>query len=167
MLATFCLFNLKHFGVNIIITIFVHIKDIAMTLEELRGIAYARAIECKRNMFKSEKKVWDMLQRHNKDFGLTWETQVPIIIPYDMKEEYESKAFYILDFLELRTHVVIEVDGEQHNPDEDEIRDSVLQELGYTTYRIKSLDVWKWDKLKNFICDVYDWEGIFYRRNLI
>ena len=138
-----------------------------MNEEELRYIANMRAEECKLNMYKSEKKVWTMLQQHNECFGLEWQTQIPIIIPYDLKEEYESKAFYIADFLEPNNSIIIEVDGEQHDYYLDVIRDNVLEELGYTTYRIKSLDVWTWYKLKDFICGVYNKEGIWYNRYLI
>lgn len=138
-----------------------------MTQEELQQIAYTRAAECKANMYKSEKKVWEMLQKHNNTFGLDWQTQVPIIIPWDLKKEYDSKAFYIADFWEPENNIIIEVDGEQHSKYNDKIRDNVLEELGYTTYRIKSLDVWKWSILKQFICNVYDTEGIWYSRILI
>lgn len=138
-----------------------------MTEEELYEIACIRAAECKANMYKSEKKVWEMLQRHNNTFGLDWQTQVPIIIPWDLKEEYESKAFYIADFWEPENNIIIEVDGEQHNAYNDTIRDNVLEELGYTTYRIKSLDVWNWHKLSTFICNVYNTERIWYSRILI
>ena len=138
-----------------------------MTEGELHYIANLRAEECKANMYKSETKVWNMLQNHNKFFGLEWQTQVPIIIPYELKEEYESKAFYIADFLEPNNNIIIEVDGEQHDAYLDVIRDNVLEELGYTTYRIKSLDVWKWYTLKDFICSVYNKERIWYNRYLV
>ena len=135
-----------------------------MDVEELKKIAYARAAECRANMYKSERRVWDMLQRHNKTFGLDWQTQIPIIIPYDLKVTYDSKAFYIADFWEPENNIIIEVDGEQHDRFMDDIRDEVLEELGFTTYRIKSLDVWDWYKLKTFICDVYNTERIWYNR---
>ena len=135
-----------------------------MTKEELYEIACIRAAECKANMYKSEKKVWEMLQRHNETFGLDWQTQIPIIIPYDLKVTYDSKAFYIADFWEPENNIIIEVDGEQHDKFMDDLRDEVLEELGFTTYRIKSLDVWDWYKLKTFICDVYNTERIWYNR---
>ena len=135
-----------------------------MDIEELKEIAYARAAECRANMYKSERRVWDMLQRHNETFGLDWQTQIPIIIPYDLKAAYDSKAFYIADFWEPENNIIIEVDGEQHDKFMDDIRDEVLEELGFTTYRIKSLDVWDWYKLKTFICDVYNTERIWYNR---
>lgn len=135
-----------------------------MTEGELQYIANLRATECKLNMFKSERKVWEMLQRHNNTFGLEWQTQIPIIIPYELKEEYGSKAFYIADFLEPNNNIIIEVDGEQHDAYTDNIRDNVLDILGYSTYRIKSLDVWKYNRLKIFICDLYNKERIWYNR---
>lgn len=135
-----------------------------MTEFELKQIAYTRAAECKANMYKSEQRVWNMLQRHNETFGLDWQTQIPIIIPYDLKVAYDSKAFYIADFWEPENNIIIEVDGEQHDRFMDDIRDEVLEELGFTTYRIKSLDVWDWYKLKTFICDVYNTERIWYNR---
>lgn len=135
-----------------------------MTEGELQYIANLRATECKLNMFKSERKVWEMLQRHNDTFGLEWQTQIPIIIPYELKEEYGSKAFYIADFLEPNNNIIIEVDGEQHDTYTDNIRDNVLDILGYNTYRIKSLDVWKYNRLKIFICDLYNKERIWYNR---
>ena len=135
-----------------------------MTKEDLVCIAHAKADECRANMYKSETKVWEMLQRHNSTFGLEWQTQVPVIIPWDIKNYYDSKAFYILDFLEPNSNIVVEVDGEQHNLREDRIRDYVLWILGYTTYRIKSLDVWKYNKLKVFMCDLYSKERIWFNR---
>ena len=135
-----------------------------MTREELIEIAHTRAAECRLNMYKSETKVWEMLQRHNDTFGLEWQTQVPIIIPYELKEQYGSKAFYIADFLEPNDNIIIEVDGEQHDYWSDKTRDEVLDELGLTTYRIKSKDVWDRYKLKSFICDVYSKERIWYNR---
>lgn len=131
-----------------------------MTKEELIDIACKRAEECKANMYKSESKVWKLLLTHNDLLNLNWQTQVPFIIPYDLKQEYDSKAFYITDFVELSHGIVIEVDGEQHDKYSDSVRDTVLEELGYTTYRIKSLDVWKKDKLMNFILNIYRKEDI-------
>ena len=104
-----------------------------MDVEELKEIAYARAAECRANMYKSERRVWNMLQRHNETFGLDWQTQIPIIIPYDLKVAYDSKAFYIADFWEPENNIIIEVDGEQHDRFSDDIRDEVLEELGFTT----------------------------------
>ena len=135
-----------------------------MTIEELRHIAYTRAQECRANMYKSESKVWELLQRHNDAFGLEWQTQIPVIIPKVLRDVYDCKAFYIADFLEPNSNIIIEVDGEQHNRYEDAVRDDVLELLGYTTYRIKSLDVWKWHKLKDFICGIYDKERIIYNK---
>ena len=135
-----------------------------MTQEELMEIALARAEECRLNMYKSETKVWKVLQRHNDTFGLEWQTQIPIIIPYELKDYYSSKAFYIADFLEPNCNIIVEVDGEQHNAYNDKIRDEVLKEIGYTTYRIKSLDVWKYNKLKVFMCDLYNKERIWFNR---
>lgn len=135
-----------------------------MTQEELIEIALSRAEECRLNMYKSETKVWKMLQRHNDTFGLEWQTQIPIIVPYELKDYYGSKAFYIADFLEPNCNIIVEVDGEQHNAHDDKIRDEVLKEVGYTTYRIKSLDVWKYNKLKVFMCDLYSKERIWFNR---
>lgn len=133
-----------------------------MTKEGLIQIAYERAQECRANMYRSESKMWDLLQRHNDAFGLEWQTQIPIIIPQWAYNAYSCKAFYIADFLEPNNNIIIEVDGEQHNRYDDELRDFILEGLGYTTYRIKSLDVWKWHLLKDFICRVYDKERIIY-----
>lgn len=135
-----------------------------MTQEELIEIALSRAEECRLNMYKSETKVWKVLQRHNDTFGLEWQTQIPIIVPYELKDYYGSKAFYIADFLEPNNNIIVEVDGEQHNAYDDKIRDEVLKEVGYTTYRIKSLDVWKYNKLKVFMCDLYSKERIWFNR---
>ena len=123
-----------------------------------------RATECRLNMYKSEAKVWEILISHNHMFGLEWQTQVPVIVPHYPKETYCCKAFYILDFLEPNNNIIIEVDGEQHNKYDDDLRDSILKLLGYTTYRIKSLDVWKRRVLKDFICGVYDKERIIYSK---
>ena len=135
-----------------------------MTKEELTQIAYTRAQECRVNMYKSESKVWDLLQRHNDAFGLEWQTQIPVIVPSYIRDTYGGKAFYIVDFLEPNSNIVIEVDGEQHNRYDDDLRDYILWQLGYTTYRIKSLEVWKWHILKDFICGIYDKEGIIYNK---
>lgn len=131
-----------------------------MTREELIDIAHKRAEECKANMYKSESKVWELLLTHNNLLDLDWQTQVPIIIPYDLKQEYDSKAFYIADFIEESRGIIIEVDGEQHDKYSDSVRDAVLEDLGYTTYRIKSLDVWKKHELMNFILNIYRKEDI-------
>jgi very-short-patch-repair endonuclease len=132
-----------------------------MTLEELQIIAQERAEYLKRHMYKSELKVWDRLQEDNCIYNVEWKTQVPIIIPWDLKETYNSKAFYIVDFIEVNTNVIIEVDGEQHDAYADSIRDGVLLAMGYITCRIKSLDVWHREDFDEFINNVY--LEIFYR----
>ena len=43
-----------------------------MTEKELRKIAYARAAECRANMFKSEKKVWDLPKEELLSAGYYW-----------------------------------------------------------------------------------------------
>ena len=90
-----------------------------MTREELIDIAHKRAEECKANMYKSESKVWELLLTHNDLLDLDWQTQVPIIVPYDLKQEYDSKAFYIADFIEESYGIIIEVDGYKRNTKQD------------------------------------------------
>jgi very-short-patch-repair endonuclease len=121
--------------------------------------------DTKRKISESQKKNYDgkscffTVLEHRKSYAEQYFDNVFT----EAKHQYRIGRF-VLDYAWLDKKIYIEVDGEQHNRYDDDLRDFILGELGYTTYRIKSLDVWKWHILKDFICSVYDKERIIYNK---
>ena len=61
----------------------------------------------------------------------------------EYKERYRRQiiiGFYIADFVIPNRMLVIEIDGESHDPDYDRRRDAFLTEVGFTVVRIKNED---------------------------
>ena len=86
----------------------------------------------RKNMTKEEVKLWNILK--GKSFeGLKFRRQVAI-------------GEYIVDFLCSSNKIVIELDGGQHNEDNnvkyDQTRTKYLEENGYKVIRFWNNDVW-------------------------
>jgi very-short-patch-repair endonuclease len=59
---------------------------------------------------------------------------------------------YIPDFAHLAGKLVIELDGNTHDPKADAYRDEVLRSRGWTTARFKNHEVWR--NTQNFLTQV-------------
>ena len=87
-----------------------------------------RAKALRKNMTDAERRLWYRLRAH-RFHGLKFKRQVPI-------------GPFIADFANLRTKIVIEVDGGQHNESHrDRIRDRLLSERGFRVLRFWNTDV--------------------------
>ena len=73
----------------------------------------------------AEEIVWRLLRGHKE--GFKFRREHPI-------------GSYRLDFYCAEVKVCIELDGEQHDPVRDEIRDNYLARLGIVTYRIPNVE---------------------------
>lgn len=91
-----------------------------------------KAKELRKNMTKEEVKLWNIL-RAGKFYGLKFKRQVLI-------------GNHIVDFLCKEKKLIIEVDGGQHNENDniihDEIRSQYLQSEGYKVIRFWNNEVW-------------------------
>ncbi len=85
------------------------------------------ARQLRKNASESEQILKRKLNR--KEFGFLFRFQYPV-------------KNFILDFYCPEAGLCLEVDGEQHDPENDRNRDMILLELGIETYRLVSLDVW-------------------------
>lgn len=89
-----------------------------------------RRKELRNNPTPAEKYLWQFLK--HKKIGLKFRRQYSI-------------GSYIVDFVCLDAHIIIEVDGSIHNSPEaqeyDKQRSDFLQECGYSVYRFKNEDV--------------------------
>lgn len=84
---------------------------------------------------------------------------------YDFLQHYPIKIYkqriignYIADFYCASAKLVIELDGNQHNIDEnvvssDRVRDAYMQSLGLTVVRFSNLEI---DKNFAYVCDWID-----------
>ena len=90
------------------------------------------AKQMRSNMTKEEVKLWNIL-RAKRFYGYKFKRQVLI-------------GNYIVDFLCLEKMLIIEIDGGQHNANEnkqnDELRTIYLTEKGYRVIRFWNNEVW-------------------------
>ena len=95
--------------------------------------------ELRKNQTKGEEIFWDHV-RNRKFWGLKFTRQYPIFFEIDGK-----KRFFIADFYCFEKRIIIEIDGKIHEKqiDYDELRDFLLNELGYKVIRIKNDDIFK------------------------
>ena len=87
---------------------------------------YARAKEMRRNPTELEKRLWRHLSNTQLDFKFR---RQQLIFPY------------ICDFFCPAKGLVIEVDGDTHDPARDERRDACLLSQGFFTLRFSNHDV--------------------------
>ncbi len=89
----------------------------------------ALAKNLRRNATPSEQQLWSVL-RAGRCGGFKFKRQVPI-------------SRFVADFACLEAWLIIEIDGESHDGtvEEDEIRSTVLSELGYHVIRFTNEDV--------------------------
>lgn len=104
--------------------------------------AQSYAKELRENATEAELRFMEIAKRK----GLKLDFQVPIRI----KSAYNQKTgkmgiFYIVDFLDKKKKIVIEIDGWYHNNweqrEKDTIRTRHLKEHGYKVFRITNEDV--------------------------
>ena len=90
--------------------------------------------EMRQNPTPAEKAMWDIVRRR-QFLGLKFYRQYPIFLM-----ENERRRFLIVDFYCHEKKMVVELDGGIHDrqKDYDDIRDSVLEELGLKVIRIKN-----------------------------
>ena len=90
--------------------------------------------EMRQNPTKAEKAMWEIV-RKRQFLGLKFYRQHPIFLM-----ENEWRRFLITDFYCHEKKLVFELDGGIHarQKDYDDIRDSVLEELGLKVIRIKN-----------------------------
>ncbi|MDE2445761.1 MAG: endonuclease domain-containing protein [Alphaproteobacteria bacterium] len=85
----------------------------------------------RKNMTPQEVALWCQLRHLNKQ-GFHFRRQSPL-------------ANYVVDFLERKRRLVIEIDGSQHGLEKgarsDRLRDMLLQEWGYRVLRFWNVDV--------------------------
>ncbi|MDD5751020.1 MAG: endonuclease domain-containing protein [Candidatus Peribacteraceae bacterium] len=98
-----------------------------LQLERLHGKSFARAL--RKEMTLTETLLWNAL-RGRKFQRLKFRRQVPI-------------GKYVVDFLSMAHHLVVEVDGPIHEAQQehDENRDAALRELGYRILRFSNAEV--------------------------
>jgi very-short-patch-repair endonuclease len=77
----------------------------------------------RRNPTISEAILWERLRRNA--LGVHFRRQVPF-------------GLYILDFVALNCHLVVEVDGARHSVDHDAARDAFLAQSGFRVLRVKA-----------------------------
>lgn len=87
---------------------------------------HARAAEMRRNPTEPEKRLWRMLS--NRKLGAKFRRRA-VIPPY------------IADFLCPTLNLIIEVDGDTHDPPRDAARDARLGAQGYRVLRVTNADV--------------------------
>jgi len=95
--------------------------------------------ELRKNMTDAEKLVWEAV-KSNQIKGLKFRRQHPIFFHYENKSR-----FFITDFYCGKLNLVIKIDGQIHREQKtyDNIRDTVLNDLGYSVIRIKNEDIFK------------------------
>jgi very-short-patch-repair endonuclease len=91
-------------------------------------------------MSAGERILWSRIRRDQ--LGFRFKRQVPM-------------KTYFLDFCCPAAMLCLEVDGEQHVPEEDARRDQNLLELGIVTVRIPSLEVFDRDSLRGWLDTIY------------
>jgi very-short-patch-repair endonuclease len=95
------------------------------------------ARENRKNLTQQEFVAWQRL-RGRKYRGLKFLRQHPLIYFWSKEDVH----FFIADFYCHELKLVVEIDGGYHNlqPELDQWRDEVIQELGLKTLRIKNED---------------------------
>lgn len=88
-----------------------------------------RARKLRTEMTVSEQYLWSRIRKKQLG-GFQFRRQVPV-------------GPYILDFYCAAASLCVEVDGEQHEPHRDLIRDEYLSKVGVYTLRIPSLDLFE------------------------
>lgn len=78
--------------------------------------------------------------------AILWEELRESKLGYRFRRQH-SIGGYILDFYCFKERLIIEIDGDSHNRDDDEVRDKYFSDLGYKTLRFKNSEV-KSDLLK-------------------
>ena len=85
----------------------------------------------RKNSTPQERKMWSILRNH-KFYGLEFKRQYPV-------------GGYIVDFICREKHIIIEIDGGQHNEEvnieSDSKRTEYLNSRGYKVYRFWNNDI--------------------------
>ena len=88
---------------------------------------HARAAEMRRNPTEPEKRLWSILSASQRS-GFKFRRQA-VLPPF------------IADFLCPVARLIVEVDGDTHDPANDARRDRILADRGYRTLRVTNADV--------------------------
>ncbi len=88
---------------------------------------WARANQLRNEASRSERRFWKVLR--GDQMGVRFRRQYPV-------------PPFTLDFYCPELKLNIELDGEQHNPEEDAKRDAQLKAKGIEVIRIPSLEIW-------------------------
>lgn len=87
-----------------------------------------RSRELRRDMPPAERKVW-------------WHLRSPVFKPWHFRRQAPIGP-YFADFVSHRMRLVIEIDGETHEPAADARRDAWFANRGYETLRIPNTEVY-------------------------
>jgi very-short-patch-repair endonuclease len=96
----------------------------ALRINRIRG---ARANQMRREPTEPEKRLWRSLSNSQLN-GFKFRRQTVI-------------GTFICDFSCSRNGLIIEVDGDTHDPDADELRDNMLAKMGYNVLRFSNGEV--------------------------
>ncbi len=105
----------------------------------LEVLSFAR--ELRKNQTKAEMVFWSKV-RNRKFHGFKFNRQFII--------EHDKAHYFIADFHCYEKKLIVEVDGKIHlkRVEEDKSRDTILNQLGYTTIRFKNEEV------------LFDWKNV-------
>jgi len=105
----------------------------------LKDLIKVSARDLRNNQTEAEKILWSRLRKRAVS-GLRFLRQYPIIFEYDSCER-----FFVADFYCHEKKIVVEVDGKIHDQqkDYDELRDFIMNELGFSVLRIKNEEIYE------------------------
>ncbi len=104
-----------------------------------RFIIRERANKLRHNQTPAERMLWTYLRKRQLN-GKKFLRQHPIIFTYDTKVQH-----FIADFYCHEKMLIIELDGGIHDTQKeyDEMRESVLREMGYQVIRFRNEEVFR------------------------
>ncbi len=105
----------------------------------MKDLIKVSARDLRNNQTEAEKILWSRLRKRAVS-GLRFLRQYPIIFEYDSCER-----FFVADFYCHEKKIVVEVDGKIHDQqkDYDELRDFIMNELGFSVLRIKNEEIYE------------------------
>lgn len=106
-------------------------------MEIIMGIIKKTVRILRKRQTTAEQELWQMVRRKSIA-GKRFQRQYPIKYTF-----HHYKSFFVADFYCHEHKLIIEIDGEIHKQtrERDQLRDSILQELGYTVLRFTNEEV--------------------------